>query len=290
VESLVLIKDWLFKGHFGKKHKNLNPTDTMQSDKCMNKRLIAITLLLCFAALTITGVNTSKAEQNYIPGLIPGDNFWYTEYSHWTSSDANATLPLDLVAANETAYTEVRISDVNITTVTTFTAFYYTDNTPQAARGTANILTGSVTDGGFPAIIAANLTAGQIIHPSGSDGITINETITKDSRQTNRIYITRYNATTGLTATDDRYFDQITGMLVEEIESQSDGGAISGITETQSITTIIASSPWDPHTITPATPEFPPILAIPIFIGAITLMLIAMKKKHLLSGQPSIKA
>jgi hypothetical protein len=286
---LVLIKDRLFKGHFGKKHKNLNPTDSKQSDKCMNKRLIAITLLLCFAALTVTGINTSKADQSFIPGVIVGDNFWYTQYSRWTSSDAYASIPPDLVTANKTAYTEVRMSDVNATTVTTFTAYYYTDKTQTALRGTTNIITGSVTDGGFPAIIAANLTAGQIIHPSGSDGITINQTTTRDSRQTNRIYITFYNATNGITVSDDRYFDQITGMLVEEIVSQSDGGAVSGTTEMQSLTTSIASSPWDPHTITPPTPEFQPIFAIPIFIGATTLIVIAIKKKHLFAGQPIIK-
>jgi hypothetical protein len=285
-----LIKDWLFKGYFGKKHKNLNPTDTMQSDKCMNKRLIAITLLLCFAALTVTGINTSKAEQSFVPGVIQGDTFWYTEYSHWTSSDAYASIPQDLVTANQTAYTEVAMSDVNATAVTTFTALYYTDNTQVALRGSTNILTGEVTNSGFPAIIGSNLTAGQIIHPLGSDGITINETITKDSRQTNRIYITRYNATNGVTASDDRYFDKITGMLVEEIVSQSDGGAVSGVVETQSLTTNIVSSPWDPHTITPPTPEFPPIFAIPIFIGATALIVIALKKKHLFAGQPIIKA
>ena len=262
----------------------------MQSDKCMNKRLIVITLLLCFAALTVTGVNTSKAEQSLVPGVNQGDGFWYTEYSHWVSSDKYASIPTDLVTANQTAYTEVVMSNVNTTTVTTFTALYYTDNTQQAYRGSTNILTGDVTNSGFPAIIGANLTAGQIIHPSGSDGITINETITKDSRQTNRIYITRYNATNGITASDDRYFDQITGMLVEEIESQSDGGAVSGTIETQSVTTNIVSSPWDPHAITPPTPEFPPILAIPIFIFATTLLVIALKKKHLFAGQPMIKA
>jgi hypothetical protein len=285
-----LIQDWLFKGYFGKKHKNLNPTDNMQSDKCMNKRLIAITLLLCFAALTVTSINTSKADQSFVPGVNPGDQFWYTEYSRWTSSDNYASIPTDLVQANQTAYTEVIMSNVNTTTATTFTAIYYTDNTQLALRGSTNILSGDVTDNGFPAIIAANLTAGQIIHPLGSDGITINETMTKDGRQTNRIYITRYNATTGLTASDDRYFDQITGMLVEEIASQNDAGAVSGVVETQSVTTTIVSSPWDPHTITPPTPEFPLILAIPIFIGATTLVVIALKKKHIFAGQPIIKA
>jgi hypothetical protein len=250
----------------------------------MNKRLIAITLLLCFVALTVTSIKTSKAEQSLMPGVMQGDQFWYTEYSHWTSSDGYASIPDELVTANMTAYTEVAISDVNTTTVTTFTAYYYTDNTQVPLRGSTNILSGEVTSYGFPAIIASNLTAGQIIHPSGSDGVTINETIVKDGRQTNRIYITVYNATSGITSSDDRYFDKISGVLVEEIASQSDGGAVSGVVETQSLTTNIVSSPWDPHTITPPTPEFSPILAIPIFIGATTFIVLALKKKHYLPG------
>ncbi len=252
----------------------------------MNNRLIAITLLLCFATLTVTSFQATKA-QTYIPGVSLGDMYWYTSYSRWTSSDPYASIPEDLVTANQTISTEVAISNANNTYVTTFTAIYYPDS-QVALRGTVNILTGDITSDGFPAIIASNLTAGQIIHPSGSDGIKINETISKGNRQTNRIYITYYNATNGITISDDRYFDQITGMLVEEVVSQSDGGAVSGIQTMQSLTTNIASSPWDPHTV--PTPELSPILAIPIFIGATTLIVIALKKKHLFAGQPIIKA
>jgi hypothetical protein len=259
----------------------------MQSDKCMKKRLIAIMLLLCLAVLTVTLVETARA-QSYIPGVQLGDDFYFSTYSYWSSTDAYASIPSDLVTANQTLAIEVRISDANQTTVTTFTASYYTNANPVAARGTVNILTGDTTDGGFPAILAANLTAGQLIHPSGSDGITINDTLTMNTRPTNHIGISVYNATSGVTATNDRYFDQVTGMLVQEIQTQVDSGAVSGTSTTIKITTQIKSSPWNPQNV--PVPEFPPILAIPIFIGATTLIVIGLKKKHLIAAHPAIKS
>jgi hypothetical protein len=253
----------------------------------MNKRFVVITLLICLAAFTATIVTTARA-QNYLPGVQLGDIYFYTTTSHWTSTDAYASIPPELAAVNQTISTEVRISDVNDTFVTTFTAAYYKDATPLAARGTVNIQTGDTADSGFPAIIAGNLSAGNLIHPAGSDRVKINDTLTMDSRQTNRIYISVYNATTGVTSSIDRYFDRATGMLVQETESTVDGGSISGTTSTTSIAMQLKSSPWNPINV--PIPEFPPILALPIFIGATTLIVIALKKKHMIVGTPAIKA
>lgn len=252
----------------------------------MNKRLIAIMLLLCLAVFTLTALQTVKA-QTYVPGVHFGDDYIFTTYSYWSSTDAYASIPDNVVQANQTLAIEVRISDVNETTITTFTATYYANSNP-AARGTVNILTGDTADGGFPAIIAANLTAGQLIHPSGSDGITINDTLTMNTRPTNHIGLTVYNATSGVTSSDDRYFDQVTGMIVQEIQTEVDSGAVSGTSTTIKLTMELKSSPWNPQNV--PIPEFPPILAIPVFIGATTLIVIALKKKHLIAAHPAIKS
>ena len=193
-----------------------------------------------------------------------------------------------LQTVNDTVSVEVRIADVNDSFVTTFTATYYADRGPDAGRGTVNVNTGEITDSGYAAIIGANLNAGQLIHPQASDGIYINQTVTMNNRPTNEIYRSVYNATDGYTSSDDQFFDQATGILVKEVITSSDDGSVSGYTSTTSQTIELKSSPWDVETV--PTPEFPPILALPIFIGATTLILIALKKKHMIVGTPAVKA
>jgi len=241
----------------------------------MNKQLIVATLLICLVSLMVVG--TARAQTTVTPGVNVGDDYWYTTSSYWTSSNASASIPQDLVTANQTLSFEVRISDTNDTYVTTFTAIYYTSGNPDAARGALNIQTGAVTDAGFPAIIGANLTAGDLIHPLGSDGITINQTVSMNGRPTNQIYISYYNQTDGVTSSADRYFDKQTGILVQETDSDVDDGTVSGSTSTSILTTTLRSSPWAPVTV--PTPEFQPIFALPIFMGATLFAVIAIKKK-----------
>jgi len=254
----------------------------------MKKGLIVLTLLLCFGAFAVTIVGTVRAQTSVTPGVHIGDDYFYTTYSNWVSSNSYDSIPTDLQTVNQTISVELRISDVNDSFVTTFTATYLPNNQPEAARGTVNVNTGAITDGGFAAIIGANLNAGQIIHPQASDGIYINQTTTMGGRATNEIYISVYNATSGITSTSDRYFDQATGVLVQEVESSVDDASVSGYTSSSSVTMILKSSPWNEQTV--PTPEFSPILALPIFIGATTLILIALKKKHMIVGHPAVKA
>jgi hypothetical protein len=237
----------------------------------MNKRMITITLIVCLASLIV--LNTIRA-QTVTPGVTPGQTYTYRVTSHWSSSDAYARIPQDLLDINNTDTIEVRISNVNETSVNTFTATYFNNGTgPIAARGTVNVQTGEST-GGFVAIIGGDLAAGQRIHPAGSDTITINYTSSRTyesgPRQTNEIQIIVRNATAGATSTVDRFFDQVSGMLVESTESsQTDSPASSS-----SVTwRIISSNAW-------SIPEFPAILTLPIVMLAASIALIAYKRKH----------
>ena len=143
-----------------------------------------------------------------------------------------------------------------------------------ATRGDTNVQTGATTDGGFAAIIGANLNAGDLIHPLGSDGIVVNQTVTINGRLTNRIYITIYNDTTGVTSSVDLYFDRETGMLVDETDSSVDDGSVSGTTSTSIVTTQLESTTvW-------TIPEFPSVLILPLFMIATLLAVIAYKKKR----------
>ncbi len=250
----------------------------------MNKKLIAVSFLLCLACFAV--IQTSRAQT---PGVKAGDEFIYTTFSFWSSSSALDSIPQDLITANQTTSIDLRISDANDTFVTTFTATYFTSGQPSAARGTVNVQTGDVTDGGFAAIIGANLKAGDRIHPLGADTITINNTITMNNRPTNEIIIIVTNSTTGFTQTYDRYFDQATGIIVQEIQKTVDDGSVSNDASTSSLTTQIKYSPWNPQPVTTTTPEFPPVLALSIIVGATTLAAIGLKKKHLITA-PAVKA
>jgi hypothetical protein len=237
----------------------------------MNKRLIAVTFLFCLVSFMVVG---TARGQTVTPGVNPGDGYVYISYSHWTSSDPYSSIPQDLLAVNQTSSFEVRISDANDTDVTTFTAIYYYDGTADAKRGDTNVQTGATTDGGFAAIIGANLTAGDLIHPLGADGITINQTGSMNGRSTNQIYISYYDETTGNTSSVDRYFDMQTGMLVQETDSSVDDGSVSGTTSTSIVTIQLKSTTvW-------TVPEFPSVLILPLFMIAALLAVIAYKKKR----------
>lgn len=209
----------------------------------MKKQLIVGVLVFC--VVTIMFIGFVRAQGLVLPGVSLGQDYQYRTYGYWTSTNAQSSIPSDLVVANQTQAIEVRIGDTNITSVSTFTATYYTFRQPYAAMGSLNIETGNATGQPWPAIIGANLTQGDIIHPLGSDGIKINETTAYQGRAANEIIISHYNMTSGITDTVDRFFDQKTGMLVKEVDTQTDDGSVSGSTYTSQITTLIASSPWN---------------------------------------------
>jgi hypothetical protein len=232
----------------------------------MNKRLISIALIVCLASLIMLG--TVKAQT-----LTSVLSFTYKVTSHWSSSDPHATIPQELIDVNQTDSIEVRISSDGIN-VDTFTAtFFNNGSSPIASQGKTNLQTGE-TQGGFAAIIRANLTQGQLIHPAANDFITINSTATRayesGNRATNEILISVRNESAGATSSVDRFFDQATGMLVYSVESTS----IDNPNSSSSVTwQIISSTAW-------VIPEFPVILAIPAFLIATSLAAIAFKKKH----------
>ena len=237
----------------------------------LNNRLLAAGLIFCIAALTFIG--TAKG-QTITPGLIAGGNFDYHVTSSWTSSDAYAYIPTDLLDINQTSHVEVRIGGVNTTNVETTSIYYYQNGTAFLLRGNVNLQTG-LSYGDFVAIIGANLNSGDKIHPSGDDAITIKETVSRTyesgSRQTNHISTSVRNDTTGYTATRDQYFDQATGMLVEEVTRT----VVDSPASTTTVTWKINSSNIEGWVI----PEFPALIAVPIFMIAVAVSAVALRKK-----------
>lgn len=237
----------------------------------LNKRLLAtLAVILCIVSLAISTVK----GQTIVPGVAPGDDFDYHTTSYWTSSDSYASIPSGLIDINQTLHAEVRISTVNATNIDTFSAYYAANGTAFSGRGNINLLTGT-SYGDFVAIIGANLNAGDKIHPDGTDGVTIKETVDRSyesgTRSTNHISNSVRNDTAGYTATRDLYFDKATGMLVEQVERTD----VDNPRSTTIVTwKIVSASVW-------SIPEFPVIIALPAFLIATSLAVIAYKKKHI---------
>jgi hypothetical protein len=238
----------------------------------MIKRLITAVLLLVF--LSSTMVESTRALV-LTPGVEAGMMFAYDVTAFWSSSDEYASIPSELGDINQTKTFEVRISNVTDANVTTFAAVYFKNGTADSERGLVDVDTG-VSYGAFVAIIAANLSAHDVIHPLGADAITINETVIKSyeggNRETNRIITEYTNATTGTTGRVDRYFDKATGILVESHETEI-------TSDSDSETTTIVS--WEiKETNAWVIPEFPSALIMPLLMIITMIAVIAYKKKH----------
>jgi hypothetical protein len=237
-------------------------------------RFIIAGILLIFLASTMV---ESTMASVLTPGVSMSNDFTYDVVAHWRSNEVNGTIPIDLIELNQTTSIEVRIYNVSDSNITTFTALYYKNGTADSKLGTINIDTGESYDSGaFALIIGANLTANQRIHPLGTDMIFINETVTRSyngsNRETNRVVITYQNSTDGTTASVDRYFDKITGMLVELEETTTYANPTT--------TTIVSWKLKDSNVWT--VPEFPSMLILSVVVLATTMSIIAYKKKHVL--------
>jgi hypothetical protein len=237
----------------------------------LKNKLLASALILCIASLALIG---SVKAQTITAGVGPGMVFDYHIKSYWTTSDSYSSIPDYLVEANKTSHVEVRISTVNETNVDMAVPYYFNNDTAVMSRSNVNFLTGEGY--GFQGVIAGNLNAGATLHPSGTDGLKVMETVTRSyesgSREVNHVQIIDNNETAGYVATRNLYFDKATGILVEQVDETTTNSpsSTSRITWTLDSTTNVEG--W-------VVPEFPVTLIIPVFLIAAALAAIAYKKK-----------
>ncbi len=223
----------------------------------MKKKLTTVLLMLFILGLIMI---EGTWAQTLMAGVAVGNTFTYDVASFWSSSDPNATIPIDLVDVNQTEYLQVVINGVSGSLVSTLYTYHFKNGTETSSGGGMNLETGE-SNGGFWAITAADLSVNERIHPLGQDTITVNETMIRNylgvERETNRL-ITEYREND----TDvrmDRYFDKKTGMLVELRDETS------YVNPTRTITVfwkIKETNVW-------SSPQaFPVVLILPILIAA----------------------
>lgn len=241
----------------------------------LNKKLLSVILVVSIVSLLFLG---EVQAATITPGVNPGEIYDYHISGIWSSTDQYQSIPAYLMEDNKTSHVELRISTVNSTHITTFVAVYYTNGTYFGDRGSINLLTGeSYGPYAAIAIIGANLNAGDLIHPDGTDGVKITDSVTKNyesgSRATNHIRKTDTNQTTGISVVLDQYFDKATGVLVEEVVTTTDSATSSTIVEKR----VLASTSIEGWVV----PEFPVFIAVPLFMAATAFVVLAFKKKHL---------
>lgn len=184
---------------------------------------VYLLVILVFTILIVTVIIlTYSGTKNLtrLPGVSVGDTFTFDVSSFWSSSAANAVVPQGLLEINQTESFQVTITSISGPMVSTADAWSFNNGTIHNSTSLVNVESGY--NSGFWAVVAANLGKDDLLHPAGTNGITVNETIPWDypsgARETNHFKLNYQgnDETFGYyTAESDYYFDKATGMLVE---------------------------------------------------------------------------
>ena len=184
----------------------------------MKKKLILglpLMVLLCFALVGQTFGQTRTV------GVNPDDAFIYSIGAFWSSNNAGAAAPEDLVNMNSTFY-NMTISTISGANITTIDVWKFSNGTDSTAVVLQNIDSGgSYLMKGLISIVGVNLSPGDMLYPSGDDPRKINETVSVDFGSTIRdasavVFDHPTLDSNNLTAYEKEayYFDRATGVLV----------------------------------------------------------------------------
>jgi hypothetical protein len=185
--------------------------------------LLIIVIIVIILLAVIVYANLGTQSNQFVAGVKAGDVFTYEMQGLWESDDPNATISDTILQLNMTEWFRVTITNVSNPDVSLHTVWRFKNGTEIEADGEMDLETG-FSSGGFWAIYASNLDAGELTHPKGPDRVAVNDTITRNYpsgvRETNRLMLTAqfYNVNDpSRTYTDSRtvQFDKETGMLVE---------------------------------------------------------------------------
>jgi hypothetical protein len=194
----------------------------------MFKKRSHVILLAISAAIIIITAFMAYAYLGSQHGLNVGDEFTYDIKGYWSSDDPDVTPSENFFELNMTEWFKVTVTAVSDEEVSIDTTWLFNNGTEVKATSTINLKTGiTYPSGGFWAIYAPNLKAGDYVRPVGPDRSTINETQTSDygagvTRDTNLVSVMQesYDAndptyTRTLTEYTNVHFDKQTGILVE---------------------------------------------------------------------------
>jgi hypothetical protein len=151
--------------------------------------------------------------------------------STWESDNSSSVVPAGLSDYNLTSQFRVQVSGASGVNVTATYLWDFVNGTELPFLLTQDVESGqsfyhSYTPPPLEIFVGANLNAGDILHPTGNDTFTINQTTTRNyaggSRETNVIELVipiqqNETDTTIVGSTTDRfYIDKATGIIVEQ--------------------------------------------------------------------------
>ena len=268
----------------------------------MNTKLAITISLLAILSLGLLG---QALAQTRVPGVNSNDTFTYSFVTHWTSSNASEPIPADLIGDNLTTHYTVTIGGIINGTIVDATHLWYFSNetNPRPFLFTVDLESGfpNDTSGSYPPlienVIGANLVAGDLIHPSGDDLVTINSTINRNyasgSRPTNVIDL---NGPIQANVTDQNnqtvqetigyqevthYLDKATGILVMQNTTIQ---SIIPTQETESyIWTLTSTNLWD---ASPASGlPIIEIVAIIVIVAIVAVAIVAVYRMRQQKGR-----
>jgi|YelNatPaOPRAMG01_1025707.scaffolds.fasta_scaffold01833_20 hypothetical protein len=174
-----------------------------------------------FLCLTFSAVGSAQTRT---PGVQPGDYFTYNIFATWSSSNPNATVPSAFNEFNNTAWYKVSITAVIDSNVTSTDIWHFKNGTEIPKLVVQDIESGTMYYmNGFGGIVGADLNVGDLLHPSGTDNLIVNETVSRSyaggRRDTNIVDVTyplmdSSNNTIGSERVT-YYLDKSVGVLVE---------------------------------------------------------------------------
>lgn len=212
----------------------------------MDKKLefaVPLLALLCLSSIGLV------FGQDLIPGVSNGQTYTYHITGSWSTSSSNFTEPQYYIDIQRTTSYQIKILLVDETNVTLSTDWHFNNGTDTPSINVVDVNSGTNYYGGYWALIAANLGVNAIIHPTGDDGLAINQTISKSypnsKRDTDVLDLSYYdyNSTYQSSRTENLVydFDKATGMLV----SLSDSIVYTNPTEQGTVVwTLVSSNVW----------------------------------------------
>jgi hypothetical protein len=185
--------------------------------------VVVVLVIIVILAAALILANSGSEPSPLMAGVKAGDTFTYELEGLWESDDPNATISDAILDLNMTDWYQVTITNVSDPEILLHTVWRFKNGTELEADGRMDIETG-FSSGGFWAIYAANLDAGELTHPQGPDQVIVNSTVTSEypsgSRETNRLLLTAqyYNVNDPSRIYSDFrtiQFDKQTGILVD---------------------------------------------------------------------------
>lgn len=259
----------------------------------MKKKLFLALPLLVLICLTLVG---QTLGQTRTVGVREDDKFTYTITSFWSSTNASATPPEDLVGLNGTTWYNSTVSTISTSNVTTIDDWHFNNGTDNAVIVVQDINSGAVyvAKVGLVNIVGANLAPNDLLYPSGDDPRRINQTITVDygssKRDTNAVVLSYpiqddFGNVVG-SGQEAYYFDKSTGMLIARTESSAVSGENSSI-----VILLIGTNRWSitkpPEIASSSSPPSDSMqvfgVPLPIFVLAVVVVVLVVTIAYAMS-------